>query len=264
MGNAYLLQLDEYKNGSNEKIEKMNELRQYNTEWKEKYNQIAAKLKESETQKALLKNEIIEYQNQLNGVVSISDYNQMELKCKNMEIELNELHKSLKKGNQSKTENVSKISVLNTKIKQLQNEIDAMRETNMTNLTMINKENQYKMKQIRIKYESKISQSDMKIDQLKDEIIDLKQQIANIQSTENKKTNTFNLDFFNTQQHNDNDDDDVDVDVEEPFEYEQEDEDENENEKIKISQMNNLSAKQTFLLMKARMAANKSIEENDD
>merc|ERR1712154_136832 len=161
---------------------------------------------------------------------------------------------------QSKTENISKISVLNTKIKQLQHEIVSIQESNSTKLKMINKENQNKMKMMRIKYESKLSQSDMHMDQLRDEIVDLKQQIESLQSAETQTSAPFNLDFFNTQNQNEEEEDE---DVQDLFKYEpaeHHDHDDDDNH-IPISEMKNLSHKQKFLLMKARMAAS---EEDED
>merc|ERR1712244_149209 len=130
---------------------------------------------------------------------------------------------------------MGKISVLNTKVQQLQNEIDSIRQSNEANLVIISRENQQKMKQIRIKYESKLSQSDLKMDELKNEIVDLRQQIKQLSTT--KTTKAFNLDFFNTQSEEINNEDEDDV--EELFKYKpyEEEEEDDENEQIKISQM---------------------------
>eukprot|EP00484_Ammonia_sp_Unknown_P020328 CAMPEP_0197041556 /NCGR_PEP_ID=MMETSP1384-20130603/18083_1 /TAXON_ID=29189 /ORGANISM="Ammonia sp." /LENGTH=769 /DNA_ID=CAMNT_0042472505 /DNA_START=59 /DNA_END=2368 /DNA_ORIENTATION=- len=348
--NSYIAQIEELQTAVSDQ-EELNEqveaLKKYNAEWKDKYIKMNEELQQIETEKLTLNNKISEYEKQLTNVVSLGDYHELEIKHKNMQIELGELQQVMRKGNTDNVENISKISVLNTKLQQMEAQLAAERQNNEQRVQSNEKEKEIEIKRVKIEYESKLSQSSMKIDELNDQIERLKKQMAqqhtSIQSltsqkqsmqqqmeslkaaqkahanakpaatstaaqahhsktesskmvdllindvhNENAKNSGFDFDFFattniqptmqatqenlhaesleevmnNYEENEDNYDENDGFDLSQFTTNYQAPEDEHENEQVAISDIDGLSAKQKFLLMKARMASQN--EDGDD
>eukprot|EP01083_Nonionella_stella_P149187 473439_1 len=273
--NALKLRVSDYENN----IKSENELKLINAEWQNKYHQISQQLEAMQCDKTLLTNKIDGYTQQL------QEYNQIELKYKTLDNELHQTKTQLKKRNLANVEMASNCNLLKENVKQLQSEINTEKQRNQQNIDRLNKQNQHKMKAVKIEYEQKRTQYALQISQLNEEMNELKQKIKiqmkqiEMAEIENQNESTkmandnarkkepFNFDFF---VNNDNVaaatvlTEDQQDEHQDSFSFEKlnyPDDDEDDDDKLQMTMQ--MTAKQKFLLIKSRMEHEENCSNSD-